>query len=368
MFVYSKSIIQFAETIKEAIRRIISCEIGLKCSLARFYDRRETVSYPIRVIIYNHKTSLGYFDPCFYELGFHERLMHVKREQLYHVIRHELAHYMTFINYGHTVQPHAAEFKAFCERMGWGEEVFRASMELNLIRGEEVENQILRKVKKLMALSGSSHQHESEQAMLKSQQLLLKHNLEEGRICEAGEEKIFMQRVLQEKKESAKMRAIASILQTFFVSVVYNRGEGVTYLEILGEKTNLEIAEYVAGVLDLEFERLWERAKKTDGLKGRLAKNSFFLGIARGYCDKIKALKKQYGPETVNALMILEKKLINARDLAYPRLSSRVSYAGHCPYSSQLGEKMGRALNINPAVSKKSDQARGLLLTRTSNS
>ena len=37
---------------------------------------------------------LGYFDSNFYELGFHECLMHSGREQLHNVIRHELAHYI----------------------------------------------------------------------------------------------------------------------------------------------------------------------------------------------------------------------------------------------------------------------------------
>ena len=49
---------------------------------------------------------LGYFDPNFYELGFHECLMHSSREQLQDIIRHELAHYMTFIEYGAGIQQH----------------------------------------------------------------------------------------------------------------------------------------------------------------------------------------------------------------------------------------------------------------------
>ena len=63
---------------------------------------------------------LGYFDSNFYELGFHECLMQSSREQLSNVIRHELAHYMTFINYGEAVQPHGAEFRAFCQANGMG--------------------------------------------------------------------------------------------------------------------------------------------------------------------------------------------------------------------------------------------------------
>lgn len=355
MFVYSKSTIRFVQDIKTAVKTILSREIGLRCFGDRFYDRRETASYPIKVVIYNHKAMLGYFDASFYELGFHEHLMHVKKEQLYHVIRHELAHYMTFINHGEAAEPHSPEFKAFCQKMGWGKEVSQASIELNFEEAQKEESATLRKVKKLMALGASSHQNESEQAVIKSQQLLLKYNLESTYTDFQDEPKIFMQRILKQKKETAKMRAIAIILQTFFVSVVYNKGDGATYLEIIGDKLNLEIAAYVAGFLDLEFEGLWNSAKQKGLLKGALAKNSFFLGLAKGYSEKIKALKKEAGEETACALLVLEKKLLDARDLVYPRLSSKVSYRGHCQEASKLGERMGRALNIRPGLEKRSD-------------
>ena len=203
-----------------------------------------------------------------------------------------------------------------------------------------------------MALTTSNHAHEAEQAMIKSQQLLLKHNLESDYIGNPDEEKIFMKRIMKQKKETAKMRSIALILKTFFVSIVYSRGAESICLEILGDAVNIEIAEYVANVLDAELEKLWKEAQKKARLKGAVAKNSFFLGIAKGYCDKIQALKKDYTQEIANGLIVLEKKLVDAQALVYPRLSSRTSTAGYCPTSSKLGEKMGRQLNINPALNK----------------
>ncbi len=51
-----------------------------------------------------------------------------------------------------------------------------------------------------------------------------------------------MLRIMQQKKETAKMRAIANILKTFFVSIVYHRGEQFTTLEIIELRSNVEIA------------------------------------------------------------------------------------------------------------------------------
>jgi hypothetical protein len=362
MFVYSREIIRFVHEIKAVIKNIFTKEIRLKCTGNRFYDRSERYSYPINVVIYNNKSMLGYFESEFYELGFHERLMRCSKDLFYDIIRHELAHYMTFLNHGHTVQPHSAEFKEFCKKMGWGERVYKATIQLDSDQtlADAEEGAVLRKVKKLMALTASSDKNEAEQAMIKSQQLLLKYNLESNYAgCE--EEKIFMKRIMKQKRETAKMRGIAEILKTFFVSIVYHRGSEGIYLEILGSAVNLEIAEHVAFVLDSEFESLWVQAKKEARLKGAVAKNSFFMGIAKGYCNKISALKKTYTAEVAGALVVLEKQLIEAQAMAYPHLSSRSISSSYCSKSSALGEKMGRQLNIRPGINERSRASQAYL-------
>lgn len=362
MFVYSKNIIRFVSEIKSIVKDILSTEIRLKVAGDRFYDRQQKTSYPISIVVFNNKKMLGFFDPDFFQMGFHESLMFTSKEQLRCLIRHELAHYLTFINHGETTQPHGPEFKTFCQQMGWGEEVSKASFCLEEGSATELEeNSVLRKVKKLMALTSSNNKNEAEQAMIKSQQLLLKHNLESKYIDGEEEEKICVKRLLKQKRENAKMRSIARILETFFVSVVYVRGGDSIYLEILGSSVNLEIAEYVANFLSQEMDNLWDEARRYMPLKGAVAKNSFFLGLAKGYCNKIQALKREYNTSVTQALMIIEKKLIEARDMVYPRLSSAKSKGSHCQQSSALGELMGKQLSIHPAVEKSSPSSQLLI-------
>jgi hypothetical protein len=363
MIVYSKKIIQFVNEIKCTVKDVLSREIRLKVNGDRFYDSLGKFSYPIKIVIYNNKSMLGYFDSHFYELGFHECLMHSSRQQLHHIIRHELAHYMTFVNHGDTIQSHGAEFRAFCQQTGWGEEIYRASfcLEDGSNTSEIEESGILRKVQKLMALTTSSNENEAEQAMIKAQQLLLKHNIESKYIGGEDDEKIFVKRIMKQKKENAKMRSIATILETFFVSIVYKRSEDFIYLEILGNAVNIEIAEYVASFLHIEMDKLWNQAQRYANLKGMVAKNSFFLGIAKGYCNKIQALKREYNSEVTQALMVIEKKLIDAKAMVYKRLSSTKSTASCCGNSLAVGEQMGRQLNINPAINKSSNKSEALI-------
>lgn len=363
MFIYSNKIVQFIDDIKTSIRNIISKEIRLKLNGNRFYDRKETTSYPIKIVIYNNKSMLGYFDPEFCELGFHECLMYSSREQLQNLIRHELAHYITWINYPGIARPHGQEFREFCQRMGWGKEIYEATTQLdnNSNSAEYEESTVLRKIRKLMALSTSSNQNESEQAMIKSQQLLLKHHIDSRYIESKEEEKTFRKRILKQKKENAKMRSIAHILETFFITGIYSRGDNHIYLEIIGSQVNIEIAEYVANFLETELDKLWFQAQKQANLKGMVAKNSFFLGIAKGYCDKIQALKREYTHEIQKAVTVIEKQLVDAKSMIYDRLSSVKRGGNHCHESSALGKQMGGQMSINPALSQAAKNSNLLL-------
>jgi hypothetical protein len=359
MFVYSPKIAKFVQEIKHIIKAVLSKELHYTVSDNRFFDAKQRCSYPISVIIYNDKNTLGFFDPNFFQLGFHERLMHVDQNDLCNIIRHELAHYIVFIKNPHLTTPHGVDFRAFCKQVGWGEEVYRATMHVPDASDKLEDSDILRKVKKLMALSTSSNKNEAEQAMIKSRELLLKHNIEAKDIENSDDEKVFLKRIMKQPKKTAKMMAIAKILEVFFVNVVFSRGDTHTFLEILGSKVNLQIAAYVADVLNQQLDNLWAQTKHVHKLQGLTAKNSFLLGIAKGYCNKIQVLKKTYPTDVTQALVVIEQNLDKARDLVYERLSRSTSNRSHCPAASQLGEQVGKTLNINPAVtqaSKKSGQ------------
>jgi hypothetical protein len=343
---------QFIVEIKGVLKEILIKEVGLKVIGDRFYDASQNSSYPIQIVIFNDRNLLGYFEPAFYELGFHLCLMSAKKEQLRNVIRHELAHYIICMKYGGAVQPHGSVFRQFCASMGWGEEVYKASAlldsEQNVVQAEE--SSVLRKVKKLMALASSSNENEAELAMIKSQQLLLKHNVESESLCVDEEDQAVLKCILGQKRVGGKMRAIARILQTFFVHVIFRKARDLTYLEILGSSVNVEIALYVASFLDGELEKLWHQAQRMGSARGVMAKNSFFRGLAKGYCAKIEALQYTHSPDVTGALMVIEKQLTSMSSMVYARLSSAKSYAGHCQASSTLGEQMGKQLTINPAV------------------
>ena len=128
MWLYSEEILQFIGDTKREIAKILCNELGVKVVGNRFHYGHS--SYPLKIVVYNHKSMWGYFDPEFYEIGFHLRLMHLPKERQRQVIRHELAHYITHIDHGPDILPHGPEFKALCRKIGWDEEVGRACFHL----------------------------------------------------------------------------------------------------------------------------------------------------------------------------------------------------------------------------------------------
>lgn len=354
MKVYSQSLSLFVENIKNIIRNILITEVGVKVGRSRFYDYEGRYSYPLSVVIFDKKSVLGYFAPDFYELGFHRNLLYAGKELLYSVIRHELAHYFVFIMQGKDVPSHGEAFHSFCKKLGWGEEVSRASVCLsegdNAIFQEK--SSVLRKVQKLLMLATSSNQYEAEQAFLKSRELLLLHNMQALQPSVAGEDPEFVcKAILPEKRDSVKKIAIARIIQTFFVNVVQSRTKESVYIEISGSEENVEVAEYVAHVLDYKLDDLWKQAQKENPLlKGVVSKNSFFSGVARGYCDRVQALRKDHMEAHTRELLVLEKQLEQARLLIYPKLSQKTSTRSFCKTSWELGQKAGENLQIQPAI------------------
>lgn len=354
MPIYSKNISLFIQEAEKATKMILQDEAGLMVRGGRFNNFNNTASYPISIVVYNDRKELGYFDPNFYEIGLHECLMQVKKEQLHNILRHELAHYLTYIIHPFAAS-HGPEFLSVCKSLGWGDNVYRArtTLQIDLNTSNREDSPLFRKIHKLLALTSSSNTHEAELAMLKAQELLLKHNIDPEQISSLRDstEKIIIRRILQSKKRSAKLTAIAIILKTFFVNIIYRSSQEYTYLEISGSATNVDIADYVANFLEHELEKLWNLVQKAHPqLKGLIAKNSFFSGVATGYCNKVEALKKELSKELSSALVLVENNLEKMKELLYPRLSTTKSQRKNCQDSSNLGQQMGENLQINPAL------------------
>ena len=321
-------------------------EMGLKVYKNRF--ELNNMLYPIHFALFESKTKWGHFNSHNYQIGINKALMHMAlNETIRSIIRHELAHYMCFLKYGNT-KPHGEEFKKVCNSYNWNSEVSQASGSIdelnNIIEGDLKSQQVLNKVKKLLALSSSTNEFEAKKALNKANELLFKYNLES---LKNDEDEAYVLSALFSKRSNSKLQAIYEILQNFFVVPVFNYGNDGVYLDICGDRSNIEVAEYVAKFLDSELENLWKNYKKMNPhLKGIVAKNSYFRGLAKGFCEKFKE-----STPSQQALIPIKNSLIKKTNLAYGKLrKTSVNKSLNCDESHGAGRKAGNSLNINPSI------------------
>ncbi|MCO4792303.1 MAG: DUF2786 domain-containing protein [Bacteriovoracaceae bacterium] len=362
MQIYSSSILTFLERVKQKARKVIVEEMRLD------YKRKRVLYngflHPLNFVVFEDPTKLGWFDSHSWQIGINKQLMYqAKEDVLGNVLRHELAHFFQFMSTG-LIDGHSTDFRNICLSFGWKENVYLAKSNIqteNLSSEGDLKSEaLIEKVQKLLALSKSSNQHESELATIKANQLITKHNLQ--RIHSTIEEDVCLKRVLSSKRNNSKLQAIYDILSTFMVQPVFNHGKSQVYIEIIGSRLNVKIAEYVANFLDDELERLWLMTKRDNPtLKGITAKNSFYKGLAKGFLEKQKLMNNEFA--SGKELITLKNQLKSQVDMVYGRLGrGRVSNTKTDKNSESLGKKIGSMLNIRKGISSKNSSSKTFIL------
>ncbi|MCP5492057.1 MAG: SprT-like domain-containing protein [Chlamydiales bacterium] len=328
-FLYSESICAFIHQALSHAKKILQEEMGIHVLQKRFEINR--TRYPLHIVIFEGPKMLGYFKPDLLEIGLNKLFLYTD-EHLLNTLRHELAHYLCWIESGDLT--HGKLFRSLCKRFGWGKEVYDACMtpEDDVI---DKAQSLASKVQKLLNLSASHHEHEAKAALQKAQALLARYK------PQSADEPFMVRRLLEQKRAMPKWGALMAIAKQFGVYPIINRGQGIAYLEVYGLKAHVLTAEYIIHFLNAEFERLCKVHRPKN-------KNTFFDGIAKGY---LNALKNTEEPGLIALTTDMQKHLW----MPYPHLSSHTSTRKYCDASYKAGQKVGKNLKIrSPLASSKS--------------
>lgn len=343
----------FLQRLSGLAKSIITNEVGVKISRSRIHYKN--YSYPFSIVAFESDNQLGYFDHHSYQIAINKRLMYTaKQDVIKNILRHEIAHLISFLEYGRSISHHGIEYKEICKKFGWGKDVYLSQTNIELqnekIEGDIISEKVISKVKKLLQLASSDNQHEAELATIKANELLISHNISKLHIKAEQEDTVYVNRVIQGKRILAKHRAIHRILETFLVRPIFSTSSGNFYLEVTGDKVNVELANYVALFLDQQLDRLWlDTRKNYQNIKGPTAKNSFMNGVANGYVSKIKTFQNK--SSNSKDIIKIEKDLEKKISMIYKRLrSTGQSSTKSCNLSSALGEAAGKNLSIRPAI------------------
>ena len=353
MRVFSASIETFLKKLTVFSRKILSDEFGVRVARTRFHTR-DGWSWPIVIVAIDDKARLGYFSATDFTIGINKSLMYSAKDRVIKdLLRHEFAHYFTYIEHHDSdvdFSAHGVEFRAICDRYRLDPQVRRATVDIreenDAIEGDLKSEEVIAKIQKLMSLAESDNEHEAELATLRANELMVKHNLD-ANAAAAGDEwdvEYCVKLVIGCKRIGPRVAAIAKILREFFVYPV----QGTDGLEVTGTRPNVENAEYIASYLNRELAALWKKARAGNR---RLREKSFMMALAASYTQKLKSARNRLPESDRRALIVIHEDLERAGSGAYGGgLRTTSSTYKNCRESASRGAEAGSNLSIRRGV------------------
>lgn len=213
-------------------------------------------------------------------------------------------------------------------------------------------DELIDTIQRLIALSSSANEHESAIALARANELMAKHNIS---MLDLETERVTAEytdsEVYTSGRSSATEPFLCNILQKyFFVKAIRfrDRRSKKTTLKFFGDKTNVEIANYVYHGLDIYF-----RALAEVNMIAARDRRTYYAGVSKGYCDKLQeereALKRDTGNR--NALILVDKALVEAFRNRFPHtgMKSSASLSNNMDAYNQ-GLRDGREINLRKGI------------------
>ncbi len=362
MFIYSTTTESFLKKVKKFAKDIIVNETSLQFSGKRVLYNR--TYYPLHFVCFENERTLGFYDPTIYQIALNKNLMFkIDDDIIKNVLRHEIAHFLCHLFHGNDIKAHGHEFKEIFSRYQWDPSFSKSQIMLDEVRPElEKDQKILEKVNKLLKLSQSSNEHEANLATIKANDLITKYNLESNLYHGDSKESddTYVLRVASFTRKNSLHDGLYEVLQSFQVYPIFNQGRGGGYLEVVGTKVNVTVAEYMANYLTISLDVIWKNLKKENPkLKGIVAKNSF----TRAFCATISKNLKEHIQETTSSkeLALSKGDLALHVNRVYPNI--RLSYST-ARKNDDMASKIGRALGERFQFKKGLDKGKSQKLLR----
>ena len=208
-------------------------------------------------------------------------------------------------------------------------------------------DKIIEKIQKLISLGGSPNKHEAESAMAKAQELMTKHNIEMQSV-EQHDSEYIMNSAEGFKRETVEAKYINSLLgKYFFVRLVSSRRNGLTFLNFIGEKSNVATAMHMRAYFTNVFKSLWKEYKKETDCPNS-SKQSFYMGIMSGFSEKMDE-QRAATCESMEMVLVNDPKVDEKVSELFPKLSKSRDRRVNLNDSQAMGagHRQGRNLNIN---------------------
>lgn len=166
----------------------------------------------------------------------------------------------------------------------------------------KADEEILKKIQKLLALATSDNENESSVAAQKAQELIVKYNIDMQQVHNAQFEYRWHE-IATEPYLRMHQKFILPILKDFFfvkallcpqfagTYTITGARQFKTVVKILGTQTNVIIANYIFDYLSETYQRLWLDYKRENNLSEK-ARQAYYNGLTKGLREKLTAVRE----------------------------------------------------------------------------
>lgn len=209
-------------------------------------------------------------------------------------------------------------------------------------------NEIIEKIKKVLAMTDSPYPEESQAAMLKAQELMIKNGLSISDIEDAGKpkQKEVVDEIAHESRRIIWWKiTLSSIIGNNFRCHPYCGYCGVFFI---GIKEDVEIAKNVYAYAVIVIEQLskeYAKANKIPGVDSRRIKNTYIFGFLDGLRDRFA---EQVNSECFALILVKDDAVIEAvenKDLSKGR--KRKVFVYRDQNAAAVGYRDGKSFNPN---------------------
>jgi hypothetical protein len=208
------------------------------------------------------------------------------------VLEHEMAHQFVEQVLGIRNEPaHGPAFQRVCTERGIDG---RAAGALIAASAPTLEtDRVLERIRKLLALAGSSNENEAEVAMRRAHELMLRHNIDAAAATRSYEVRHLGDPAKRRTRVEADIAGLLS--EFFFVEVirvpafVASTGTRGHVYEIVGTRPNVEMASHVFAFLLATADRLWAENRGDQRVRSGRDRLAYQSGVIRGFRDKLLA-------------------------------------------------------------------------------
>lgn len=273
------------------------------------------------------------------------------------VLLHEMAHQLTDqVFEAYSDPPHGPLFHKACALLGAQPQASGAfpTLQDRLHRAAAASgDRRANRVRKLLALAGSSNRHEAEAAMLKAHELIARHTIA---CVQTGLPREYLsvfvgKPALRHHRFhyhlAALLRDLYFVLPVWVPAYVLEKDRMGRVLEISGTAKNLETAGHVFGLIERVRREEWQRLKGRIGTRGA----DFGVGLIQGIRARLETAappQSEPGRSGFALLNVFDPQLRDYGKRRYGRLARRTGAAGRSDRRAlEAGRRIGSSLIIS---------------------